>query len=278
MAPDERRVDFITINHPTSPTDNHRSFVALLHATIASTRAAEAVGRSAIARRLASSLGLTAALIRRMGVVKGARTAVHVARQTSRTARSKSALQPYWTGVVEIGGRSGKFIFLPAGDSVEPAQSGPRSQRLTRDWRGRQAAGPIAFNVHWTPFIDEASTSRTNLSRAWKEQLHLIGQVVFPQQLPGDETAGLWAALADEMGAHPGNWVGAGNGHIDNAVEFAAARTLAYRSSQSGRDALPPGTYREVFTSGQIAPSLETELRRRQTRKLASGHISQAPH
>lgn len=278
MAPEERRVDFIAINHPASPTDDHQSFVALLHATVASTRVAEAVGRLPIVRSVASSLGLTAALIREMGVVKGTRTAVHVARQTLRTARSKSALQPYWTAVVEIGGQSGKFIFLPGEASVEPAQTGPRSQRLTRDWQGRQAAGPVTFDAYWTPFIDEASTSKTHLSRAWQERPHPIGQVVFPQQLPEDETAGLWAVLADEMGAHPGNWVGARNGSIDNSVEFAAARTIAYRSSQSGRNALPADTYREVFMSGQLPPSLETELRRRWNLKLASGHVSQAPH
>jgi hypothetical protein len=278
MAPEGRQVDFITINHPASPTDNHPSFVALLHATITSTKVAEAAGGPWIVRTVASSLGLTAALIRRMGVVKGTRTAVHVARQTFRTARSRSAVQPYWTGVVELGGRSGKFIFLPGEASAGPAQAGPRSQRLSRDWRGRQAAGPITFDVYWTPFLDEASTSRTRLSRGWKEQLRPIGQVVFPQQLPDDETAGLWAVLADEMGAHPGNWVGARNVSIDNPVEFAAARTIAYRSSQSGRDALPVEAYREVFTSGQLPRPLETELRRRRDLKLASGHVSQAPH
>ena len=278
MAPEERRVDFIAINHPASPTDTHRSFVALLHATIASTRASEAVARPSIARRAASSIGLTAALIGRLGLVRGARTALHVARQTSRTARSKSALQPYWTGVIEIGGESGKFIFRPGEGSVEPARTGPRSQRLTRDWQGRQAAGPIRFNVYWTPFIDEASTSKTDLSRVWKEEPKLIGEVSFPQQLAEDETAGLWASLAEEMGAHPGNWVGAGSGLIDNAAEFAAARTLAYRASQSGRDALPIETYRAVFTSGQIPPSLEAELRRRREIKLASGHRSHAAH
>lgn len=278
MAPEERRVDFITINDPASPTDDHRSFIALLHATVAGAKAAEPVGRPVIARRAASSLGLAAALMGRLGVVKGARTALHVARQTGRTSRSKSAVQPYWTGVVEIGGRSGKFVFLPAEASAGPASIGPRSQRLTRDWRDRQAAGPIAFNVYWTPFIDEASTSRTYLSRAWKEQLRPIGQVVFPQQLPEDETAGLWALLADEMGASPGNWVGALNGIIDGPVEFAAARTIAYRSSQIGRNALPEETYREVFSSGELPPSLRTELRRRRDIKLASGHVSHAPH
>lgn len=276
MAPEERRVDFITINHPASPTDDHRAFVALLHATVTSTTVAEAVGGPWIVRTLASSLGLTAALIRRMGVVKGTGTAVHVARQTFRTARSRSAVQPYWTGVVEIGGRAGKFIFLPAEVSAEPPGTGPRSRRLTRDWRSRQAAGPIAFDVYWTPFIDEASTSKTHLSRTWKEKPSLIGQVVFPRQGPEDETAGLWAVLADEMGAHPGNWVGASNGSIDNPVEFATARTLAYRSSQSGRDALPTEAYREVFTSGQLPPSLQAELRRRRDLKLASGHVSHA--
>jgi hypothetical protein len=276
MAPEGRRVDFITINHPASPTDDHPAFVALLHATVTSTKVAEALGGPWIVRTLASSLGLTAALVRRLGVVKGTRTAIHVARQTFRTARSRSALQPYWTGVVEIGGRSGKFIFLPGEGSVEPARSGPRSRRLTRDWQGRQAAGPIAFDVYWTPFIDEAGTSKTHLSRTWKEKPSLIGQVVFPQQLAEDETAGLWAVLADEMGAHPGNWVGARNGSIDNPVEFATARTIAYRSSQSGRDALPAEAYREVFMSGQLSPSLQTELRRRRDRKLASGHVSYA--
>jgi hypothetical protein len=276
MAPEGRRVDFITINHPSSPTDDHPSFVALLHATVTSTKVAVPIGGPWAVRAAASSLGLTAALVGRLGVVKGIRTALHVARQTFRTAWSKSAVQPYWTGVVEIGGRSGKFIFLPAEASVEPAGTGPRSQRLTRDWQGRQAAGPIAFEIYWMPFIDEAGTSKAHLSRAWKQQLSPIGQVVFPRQLPDDEAAGLWAVLADEMGAHPGNWVGARNGSVDNAVEFAAARTIAYRASQSGRGALPEETYREVFMSGELPPSLEAELRRRRDLKLAAGHVSYA--
>jgi hypothetical protein len=278
MAPEDRRVDFIAINDPTSPTDDHPSFVALLQATVTSTKAAKAVGGLAVARRIASSVGLAAALIGRLGVVKGIATALHVARQTDRTARSKSAIQAYWTGVVEIGGCSGKFVFLPHGDSAGPTRIAPRSQRLTRDWRSRQSTGPIAFDVYWIPFIDEASTSRKNLSRAWKERRSPVGQVVFPQQLPEDDAAQLWAVLADEMGANPGNWVGARNESIDNAVEFATARTIAYRSSQAGRNVLAEESYRDVFMTGQLPASLETELRRRQNLELASGHVSRAPN
>ena len=78
-----RRVDLITINDPTSPTDTPEEFLALLHATA---DAAGSAGLFASQARLLVSLGLHAGL-------RAPAIALHVTEQTSRTVRSSSAYQ-----------------------------------------------------------------------------------------------------------------------------------------------------------------------------------------
>ena len=78
-----RRIDFITINDPTSPTDTPEEFVALLQAT------ADAVGGRGL---LANQARLLLSLARHAGI-SAAPIAAHVTGQTRRTVRSSSAYQ-----------------------------------------------------------------------------------------------------------------------------------------------------------------------------------------
>jgi len=106
----------------------------------------------------------------------------------------------------------------------------------------------------------------------------LVGITVFPQTDLDSEDARLWAILATEMGANPGNWVADKLNSIQQpASEFGVARKIAYQKSQEGRGALEPNFYQSVFSTAQITPELAQELKRRHNTKLKAGHICQAP-
>ena len=147
-SPAGRRIDFITINDPTSPTDTPEEFLALLQATATS---------AASSNLLASRALLLAGLVRHAGL-RAPVIATHVTAQTLRTERSTTAYQQYWTGIVRARNVLGKFTFVPADDrpSAGDIEHGPA--RFTHDWRRRQSAGPLVFDLRWIPFVDERAT------------------------------------------------------------------------------------------------------------------------
>jgi hypothetical protein len=275
------RVDFITINDPTAPTDIHPQFIKLLDATADAAGAKAVFGRGLGRLKLfdlaATSTRLVLSLIRNLGPLTGTRIALHVTRQTARTAISSTTYQTYWTGIVEVGGELGKFMFAPASDENRHRALTPGERYLSEEWRQRQARGDIEFTLHWLPFIDEQTTPTTRLTRRWVQQPVPIGQLTFPKIEPADTEAPLWAALAAELGANPGNWVAdTGNTIPEPGTEFTCARKLAYRKSQAGRGALPEADYAHVFDGQPIGPALTAELQRRRAAKDVKGHMDMA--
>ena len=278
-----QRVDFLTINDPTSPTDTHPQFVKLLDAT-ADAAGAEApfgggLGQLGLANLAASNLRLIRSLIAGLGPLLGGKIATHVGKQTARTAISSTAYQTYWTGIVEAGGALGRFMFVPASDENSHRAPTPGERHLSEEWRQRQTRGDINFILHWLPFIDEKSTSTTELTKPWVQQPIAVGQLTFPKIGAADAAeAPLWAALAAEQGANAGNWVAdTGNTIAEPVTAFGCARKLAYRRSQQGRDALPEADYAHVFSGQPISTALAAELRRRRGAKTAAGHVDMAP-
>lgn len=257
-----RRIDLITINDPRSPTDTPEEFLALLKATA---DAARATGL------LASQATLLASLVRHAGV--GAiRIAAHVTAQTSRTVRSSSAYQQYWTGVVRARDVLGKFTFVPTADALGGPPRGPT--RFTQDWRTRQSAGDVHFDLRWIPFLDERRTPVEDLTRPWAHDHEVnVGRVTFPRTDFDSQDAKLTALLASELGANPGNWdeIPGGRGSALPSTRFTAARQLAYRASQDARHALPDDRYATFFERGTIGPELAAELVRRYQQKRATG-------
>jgi hypothetical protein len=282
LTPDGARVDFLGINDPTAPTDDHPRFMSLLGATAdaAGSKAVigSGVGRLRLADLMATNLRLVKSLIQRLGLAGGLGTALHVTKQTSRTARSTTAYQTYWTGIVETGGVPGKFVIEPARDEngLRPLEPGERY--LSKEWRERQSRGPIEFNLHWIPFISEAETSMVRLTRPWREQRRLVGRVTFPQADLQTEEARQWSALAAEMGANSANWV---RDHANSiklpGTPFGVARLFAYQNSQDGRGTLPEADYTQVFRTGIIDGTLAAELTRRRSDKRRVGHVDSAP-
>jgi hypothetical protein len=276
-----KRVDFLTINDPTSPTDTHPEFVTLLDAT-ADAAGAQAlfgsgVGELDLADLTASNLRLVRSLIASLGLIGGGKVAAHVVKQTLRTAISSTAYQTYWTGIVEVGGAFGKFMFAPASDENHHRALTPGERHFTGEWRQRQSRGDIEFTLNWLPFIDEQTTSMTALTKRWTQQPVVIGQVTFPKLDAADADAVLWAALASEIGANAGNWIAdTGNTIPEPGTEFTCARRLAYRNSQAGRGALPEADYAHVFGGQPIGPALTAELSRRRAAKDAAGHVNMA--
>jgi hypothetical protein len=278
-----RRVDFLAINDPTSPADNHRDFMDVLHAT------GEAAGAEVpfigdwgaynSLNLAAEQLEFGKALKGRMGLLKAGRTLLHLTKQTLRTFHSSTAYQSYWTGVEEIGGMAGKFTFVPAQDENTPPKFRPGERHLSEEWKKRQQSGDVKFLLYWIPYLDEEKTPAKALTAPWEEEhKQLAGTVTFTQADPASEGAQLWAILASEMGANPGNWIhDKGNTISEAATEFGSARKIAYRSSQEGRNALDPKWYHSVFETGQIALDLAEELKRRRDAKQQANHISQAP-
>jgi hypothetical protein len=265
LTPAGRRVDFVCINDPTSPTDTPEEFLALLKAT------ADSAGTSGL---LASSARLLAGLTRHAGI-RGPVIAAHVAGQTLRTVRSSSAYQQYWTGVVRARDVLGKFTFVPIDAPPPGHQTGRGEKHLTEDWRTRQSAGSLDFQLHWIPFLSERETPLKNLTDPWKEDHRVrVGTVTFPRTDPNAIGSKLTALLASELGANQGNWDETSEGPRPElpATRFTAARWLAYRTSQRGRDALPDDSYRSFFDSGEVGPELARTLVRRYHEKRAAGH------
>lgn len=262
------RVDFIAINDPAAPTDTHAQFMKLLAATAAG--AGTGVVRSGVQ--------LLTGLISSLGLAQGGRISAHVLRQTSRAALSSTAYQTYCTGIEETGGIAGKFVIEPVSQENQHRALSAGDHHLTQEWRARQARGPVVFDIYWIPFIDAQQTSLDELTSAWQEQRHPVGTVTFPQCDPTSEDAGIWAALAAEMGANPGNWVhDQGDTVREPSTEFGIARKIAYRNSQEGRDVLPEASYAQVFRTGTIDGVLSAELKRRRAGKQDIGHIDAAP-
>jgi hypothetical protein len=262
MSPAGKRIDFVTINDPTAPTNTPAEFIALLKATADSARTGS---QAVLLVSLARHAGLRAAAI-----------ATHIIGQTARTTRSSTAYQPYWTGVVRARHTLGKFTFVPIEDVNTRREPAPGPQYLTRDWRERQQAGPLVFDVFWLPFVDEERTPIETLTRPWQQDHGVkVGTVTFPQLDPGSREAMLEALLASEMGANPANWFeepGRHGGEVLPATEYTAARALAYRRSQSERQALPDESIVSFFTTGAIPPELAEELLRRQRQKQSISH------
>jgi hypothetical protein len=277
------RVDFLGINDPAAPTDNHRDFMSVLHATGESAGAqAPVLGRlvgRGLADLTAEQVKLFAALERRMGLAAATRTMAHIVQQTARTFFSSTAYQQYWTEVTELSGAGGKFTLVPTSDENRRPDLGAGPAHLSHEWAARQRQGDIAFVLYWIPFVKEAKTPTGALATGWQEaHKQRVGVVRFPRFDVGQEDATLWALLATEMGANPGHWVhDRANSIREPATAFGVARKLAYQASQDGRDALPVEAVRAVFTTGAIDAELAGELRRRRAAKVAAGHVDRAP-
>ena len=283
LTPGGQRVDFLGINDPTSPADNHRDFMSVLHATGESAGVevpfvGQLGGRDLI-NLAAQQTVFGQALAQRMGAVKAVQTLAHLTRQTLRTCRSSTAYQTYWTGIVETGDTGGKFTFVPVVDENHLPGLEPGERYLSEEWKRRQLAGDIVFQLYLIPFLDEARTPTRALTDRWDEESkQRVGRIVFPQTEPNSDEAGLWSSLAAEMGANPANWIANRENSVrEPATEFGNARKLAYQKSQEGRRALAPETYQSTFQTGRISPELARELSRRRSEKTAAGHVDHAP-
>lgn len=95
QSPAGARVDFLTINDPTSPTDSHRDFVAVLEATAAAAGAEAPFGGKAGGLDLldlaAVQTKFALALVQSMGIRNGLKALGHILNQTLTTARSSTA-------------------------------------------------------------------------------------------------------------------------------------------------------------------------------------------
>jgi len=260
-----RRIDFITINDPTSPTDTPEEFVALLKAT------ADAAGTEGL---LASQARLLLSLARHAHG-RAPAIAVHVTAQTFRTVRSSSAYQQYWTGVVKARDVFGKFTFIPTPTAAEDSGVRRGPQHLTEDWRVRQSRGPLEFSLEWIPYLSERETPLDDLTTPWHDgQKVRVGTVTFPQIDPDAMETKLIALLASELGANPGNWQETPDEAAASlpATRFTAARSLCYRASQKNRGALPDESYAAFFDRGEVDAALARELVSRYAAKRAAGH------
>lgn len=275
------RVDLLAINHPAAPTDTHPEFMKLLVAAADGAGAGPLFGSGAgdldLFDLLTGNARVVRSLVASLGVRHGGGIALHVLAQTLRTARSGTACQAYWTGIVEIGGAPGKILIAPLADENALRALRPGGRHLTEEWRARQAAGPVEFQLLWLPFVDRRATPVDDLTEPWAENPRPIALLTFPRQdWQGDEPR-LWAALAAEMGFNPGNWIAnAADSVTEPGTEFACARKIAYRLGQEGRDALARESYAEVFRTGSIAPELAAALRARRAAKRAAGHVDGA--
>jgi hypothetical protein len=283
MTKDGQRVDFLGLNDPGAPTANHRDFIDVLHATGEAAGAEMPLigdwGAYDVGNLLAEQKEVATALAKRMGLIKGGKTLAHIVKQSLRTIRSSTAYQTYWTGIVEVSQTLGKFTLVPIKDENHSPGLRPGERHLSQDWRQRQSTGDLEFSLYWIPYLNEDETSTEDHSKPWKEDhKQRIGAIIFPKTDLESQESRLWATLASETGANPGNWVSdKGNTIKEPSTEFGIARKLAYELSHKGRNVLELNWYQSVFSSGQISPELSRELVRRQEAKDSVGHVNWAP-
>lgn len=281
-TPSGQRVDFLSLNDPGAPVDNHVDFMSVLHATAESAGVALPLigdlGEHEIGNLVATQSVFAAALARRIGFQGALHVVPHLLKQTKRTIHSSTAFKSYWTGVSNLGGVAGKFTFVPASSGDGSPDTGPAKHLFSVDWRNRQRSTSVVFDMYWISFLDEERTPMSTLSRGWSEaHKQHVGSVTFPALNLDSEEAQLWFGLSAEMGANPGNWVSDRGGNlIGPATEFETARQLAYRASQEGRRALAEDSYAAVFSTGTIDEALAVELRRRRSAKAQQGHVDAA--
>ena len=253
---DGHRVDFLLLNDPAAPTDNHQDFMTVLHATGQSAGARVPLlgkwGEHEHLNFLAQQTVFVEALKDRMGWIKAGTTMAHLTKQTIRTTFSSTAYQAYWSGIAEVSETAGKFTLVPTRDENASLALHPGKHHLSEEWRGRQRSGDTEFTLYWIPFLDEEKTPARLLTRPWEEShKQAVGTIRFPKTDSDADDARLWAILASEMGANHGNWVhNPANSINEPATIFGAARKLAYQKSQAGRGALLPEQYRSVFSTG----------------------------
>jgi hypothetical protein len=282
QAADGRRVDFLGINDPASPTDNHRDFMSVLHATGESAGAQAPLFNQVVgvglANLTAEQATLFAALQDRMGLAAATKTMTHIFHQTLRTLRSSTAFQQYWTEVTELSAGACKFTLVPDRDENSPPGLSASADHLSLEWATRQKQSDIVFVLHWIPYLNEAATPTGALATAWSDDhKQAIGTVRFPQLDQAQDEAALWSILATEIGANPGNWVHDRADSVrEPALAFGVARKIAYQASQDGRGALARDAVAAVFATGAIPAQLESELRRRRAAKDTAGHVDRA--
>ena len=270
-----QQVDFIAVSSPSLPFDDLQDLMRFLRAT------GDAAGPSPI---VPSPLALgqmlmRESLIKSMGFPKAERTLALIAQQSERTASFGTAYQSYWTGVVEISGALGKFTLVPLTSASCLCPMHPGERYLTREWARRQSSGDVAFGLYWISYLDEQRTSLEHFTQPWSEAHKCgVGHLIFPRTNTNTKDARLWAALAVEMAANPGNWVCDARDSVrEPSTEFGLARKLAYERSAGARDALPLNAYRTALQTGRIGDELATELTRRVERKRELRHIDQEP-
>jgi len=163
---------------------------------------------------------------------------------------------------------------VPTDPPAQRAAGDRGPKHLTEDWKKRNAAGPLAFELHWIPFVNERETPIVDLTTAWNDRQKVrVGTVVFPQVDPGTRDAKLAALLASELGANPGHWQEAPDDSAADlpSTRFTAARALAYRVSQQHRSALAEESYRSFFDKGEVSAALASTLIARYKEKRGTG-------
>ena len=139
-----KRVDFLTINDPTSPTDTHPQFVTLLDATAdaAGVQApfGSGLGELDLPDLAASNLRLIQSLIKSLGLVGGGKVAAHVVKQTLTTALSLHRV-PDLLDRHRRSRRRVRQVHVRTSVGREPS---PRIDAGRTAPHGRMAAAPVA--------------------------------------------------------------------------------------------------------------------------------------
>ena len=262
MSPAGKRIDFVTINDPTAPTNTPGEFIALLKATADSARTGS---QAVLLLSLARHAGLRAAAI-----------ATHVIGQTARTTRSSTAYQP----VLDRGGageRDARQVRVRADRGRQHAARSGAGSAVSDPRLARASAGGSA---HLRPVLDSVRRRRADADR---EVDAAVGagppREGRPCHVPAYRSrftrGDARSAPRVGDGREPGNWFEEPDRHgadILPATEYTAARALAYRRSQQERQALPDESIVSFFTTGAISPELADELLRRQRQKQSIAH------
>lgn len=160
----------------------------------------------------------------------------------SKPVPSLCAVEWHTATPIRWGAAAVKYGLFPV-SSTAPASPPPEdaADRLSRDLRGRLAAGPVVFELRIQPYIDEARTPIEDPRVLWEDAVSpwlTVARLTFPTQSLDDEAGRRRRDAAERMSFDPWH----APVELRPLGEINRARAVAYRESVLARGASPEPT------------------------------------
>ena len=227
-APNGEHVhDLLMTNFERPPAANAAEFMAVARAL---------AGLSSAGARLVS-------LLLRLPVQVGLSATIRIIANLLASGRTVQSLatQTYWSRGAIMWGDAGpvRYLLRPVGaDQSRPARTRPDSVRgdeaLRLELQHRLGSGPIQFELAVQRFDSEATTPVEDVSKPWRVEPVVCGQLVIPEQDLDTAEARLTERHVDQLAFNPWNTTEAFRplGNLNRARRAIYEASAAHRMGQ----------------------------------------------